>query len=68
MNQKNLSVKNKIHKSIFNTLKDKKLFKLFKKFEDSIDLRDKFAVAVSGGPDSLCLAFLSKCFAIKNII
>ena len=30
--------------------------------------KGKFAVAVSGGPDSLSLAFLSKCFSIINNI
>ena len=66
MNQKSLSVKSKTHKQILNHLKNKKVFKIFKKFEDSLSVNSDFAVAVSGGPDSLSLAFLSKCFSIKN--
>ena len=65
MNQKNLSVKNKAHKKIFSYLKDKKILRIFKQFESSLNIKDKFAVAVSGGPDSLALAFLAKCFSIK---
>ena len=65
MNQKSLSVKNKTHKKILSYLKDKKILRIFKEFENSLNIKDKFAVAVSGGPDSLALAFLAKCFSIK---
>jgi tRNA(Ile)-lysidine synthase len=66
MNQKSLSVKSKIHKKILSYLKNKKILGIFKKFENSLNINNKFAVAVSGGPDSLSLAFLSKCFSLKN--
>ena len=66
MNQKSLSVKNKIHKQILSHLKNNKILRIFKKFESSLDINSKFAVAVSGGPDSLSLAFLSKCFSLKQ--
>jgi len=66
MNQKSLSVKNKTHKKILSYLKDKKILRIFKEFENSLNIKDKFAVAVSGGPDSLALAFLAKCFSIKH--
>jgi tRNA(Ile)-lysidine synthase len=66
MNQKNLSVKRKTHKIIFNHLKNKNILKIFTEFNHSLSIKDKFAVAVSGGPDSLCLAFLAKCFSLKN--
>ena len=66
MNQKSLSVKNKTHKKILSYLNDKKIFRTFKKFEGSLNIKDKFAVAVSGGADSLSLAFLAKCFSLKN--
>ena len=66
MNQKSLSVKNKTHKKILSYLKDKKILRIFKEFENSLNVKDKFAVAVSGGPDSLALAFLAKCFSIKH--
>jgi tRNA(Ile)-lysidine synthase len=68
MNRKNLSVKNKIHKKITRHLNKKKLFEIFDKFSSSLDIKESFAVAVSGGPDSLALAYLAKCFAIKNKI
>ena len=58
MNQKNLSVRNKTHKRISGYLKDKKIFQIYKSFEKSINISEDFAVAVSGGPDSLSLAFL----------
>jgi tRNA(Ile)-lysidine synthase len=66
MNQKSLSVKNKTHKKILSYLDNKKIFRIFKQFERSLNIRDKFAVAVSGGPDSLSLAFLTKCYSLKN--
>ena len=66
MNQKSLSVKNKTHKKILSYLKDKKILRIFKEFEKLLNIKEKFAVAVSGGPDSLALAFLAKCFSIKH--
>ena len=68
MSPKNLSVKNKIHKKVLNHLNNKKISKIFKEFSNSLDIKESIAVAVSGGPDSLALAFLAKCFAIKNKI
>ena len=35
-------------------------------FKNSSNINNKFAVAISGGPDSLSLAFLSKCLSIVN--
>ena len=66
MNLKNLSAKNKAHKKILKHLKDKKILKIFNQFSKNIDFKLNLAVAVSGGPDSLSLAFLTKCFALKN--
>ena len=66
MSQKSLSVKNKIHKKILSHLNNKKILRIFKKFENSLNIDNKFAVAVSGGPDSLSLAFLAKCFSITH--
>ena len=65
MNQKSLSAKSKTHKKILSYLKNKKILKIFKEFKNSLNINDKFAVAVSGGPDSLALAFLAKCFSLK---
>tara|TARA_Y100000389_G_scaffold47067_1_gene42129 strand:+ start:123 stop:1163 length:1041 start_codon:yes stop_codon:yes gene_type:complete len=66
MSLKNLSVKNKIHKRIFNYLNNKKLLKTFKEFENAVKINENLALAVSGGPDSLSLAFLAKCYALKH--
>jgi len=66
MNQKSLSAKKEIHKKIFSYLNEKKISKIYKEFENSLNLKNKFAVAVSGGADSLSLAYLAKCFALKN--
>jgi tRNA(Ile)-lysidine synthase len=63
-----LSVKNKIHKRIFNYLNNKKILETFKEFENSVKIKENLAVAVSGGPDSLTLAFLAKCYALKHKI
>ena len=68
MNPKNLSVKNKTHKRIISHLKNKKILKIFKEFSSSLGIKKDIAVAVSGGPDSLSMAFLAKCYAIKNSI
>ncbi len=66
MSLKNLSATTKIHKSLIKKLQDNRINKIYKKFEKSIGIAENFAVAVSGGPDSLALAFLAKVFSIKN--
>jgi len=68
MSQKNLIVKNKTHKLLLNKLKNKKILKIYKKFESNLNINENFIVAVSGGPDSLALAFLSKIYSIKKRI
>ena len=65
MSLKNLNVKNKIHK-LLKKFENKRINQIYKEFEKSVNLTDKFAVAVSGGPDSMALAFLSKLYSIKN--
>ena len=66
MNQKNLNALTKIHKNLLNYLKDKKINQIYKQFEHTLDRSDNFIVAVSGGPDSLALAFFSKIYSIKH--
>ena len=66
MSLKNLSVAIKIPKLFNDKLKDKKIRQVYNKFENSLEVKQNFAVAVSGGPDSLALAFLSKIYSIKN--
>ena len=67
MSLKNLNVI-KIPKVLKEKLVDKKVKRLFNFFEEEFDIKDKFIVAVSGGPDSLALAFLTKIYSIKNKI
>mgnify|MGYP001298269710 CR=1 FL=1 len=66
MSLKNLNVSNKTHKFLLNQLKDKRTSKIYKKFEENLKLNEDFIVAVSGGPDSLALCFLSKIYSIKK--
>jgi len=66
MSLRNLNASNKTHKFLLNKLKDKQTFNIYKKFEKELNLKKNFIVAVSGGPDSLALSFLSKVYAIKK--
>ena len=66
MSPKNLNVSNKTHKNLFDNLKDKKIFQIYKKFETILSLNKDFIVGVSGGPDSLALSFLTKIYSIKK--
>jgi len=66
MSLKNLSVKNKIPKKYKVNLSNLRVNQIYKKFENSMKLDKNFIVAVSGGADSLALAFLTKLFALKN--
>ena len=68
MNPKNLSAKNKTHKKILSHLKNERILKIFKDFSVSLNTKEDIAIAVSGGPDSLSIAFLAKCYALKNNI
>ena len=66
MSLRNLNVKIKIPKLFRNKLKNKRILKTLKKFEKSLNIEDDFIVAVSGGPDSLALAFLSKIYVLLS--
>ncbi len=66
MSLKNLNVSTKIPKLLKQYLKNKKINQIYKKFEKTLDINEGFIVAVSGGPDSLALAFLSKVYAFKK--
>jgi tRNA(Ile)-lysidine synthase len=66
MSLKNLSVKIKIPRVLKNKLNNKKISQIYKKFAKSISINENFIVAVSGGPDSLALAFLSKIYSIQK--
>lgn len=66
MSLKNLNASSKIHKHLFGKLKDKRINKIYNKFEKNLNLNNNFTVAVSGGADSLALAFFSKIYSIKK--
>ncbi|MDC2997207.1 tRNA lysidine(34) synthetase TilS [Candidatus Pelagibacter sp.] len=66
MSLKNLSVRKKIPKTIKSKLLNQKVNKIFKKFEKSFKIDTNFIVAVSGGADSLALAFLTKVYSLKK--
>ena len=66
MSPKNLNVSSKTHRLILNKLKDNRTFKIYKKFEDYLNINENFIVAVSGGADSLALSFLAKIYSIKK--
>ena len=68
MNLKNLNVQSKVHKKILYHLKKKKISRIFKEFSTSLKVKRNLAVAVSGGPDSLALAYLTQCYSLKNNI
>ena len=63
MKKKSLSAKNKNHNTVTNFLKDKFINSIYKQFEKNLVPENGYIVAVSGGPDSLALAYFAKCFS-----
>ena len=66
MSLKNLSVRNKIPNIYKSRLLNQRVNKIFEKFEKSFKINSNFIVGVSGGSDSLALAFLTKVYALKK--
>ena len=69
MKKKSLSAKKKIHNKLLIHLKNPKVSKIYKDFDNFIKSnlnKFSFSVAVSGGADSLSLVYLSKCYSILN--
>ena len=66
MSLKNLSVRNKIPNQYKIKFDNQRVNQIYRKFKNSFKIDKDFIVAVSGGPDSLALAFLTKIFAFKN--
>ena len=64
MSLKNLSA-TKTHKNLKSKLFNKRINRLYRFFEKNFDIKDPFLVAVSGGPDSLALAFLTNIYSMK---
>ena len=65
MSLKNLSA-NRIPNILKNKLLNKRIYNLYKTFEKDFKINESFIVAVSGGPDSLALAFLTKMYSLKK--
>ena len=68
MSLKNLSARNRIPKILSKKFNNKRIKLIYKKFEKTLNINENFIVAVSGGADSLALAFLSKIYSIKKNI
>ena len=68
MNPKSLSAQNKTHKKVLSFLKNQKIYKVYNEFSSALNSKENLAVAVSGGPDSLALAYLAKCYSLKHKI
>ncbi len=69
MKKKSLSAKKAIHKNLLNYLKNPIIGRIYRDFENLLLSDNKvksLAIAVSGGPDSLALTYLAKCFSILN--
>ena len=68
MRKKSLNVKKRNLNSTTFFLDQLFIKKLYKIFERNIYGIDKSLIAISGGPDSLSLAFLAKCYSLKNSV
>ena len=69
MKKKSLNAKKIIHKYLINKLKNKKINKIYNHFEKNLNLKVKngnLAGSISGGPDSLALAYFLKCYSLKH--
>ena len=69
MRRKNLAVVKKVEKNKLSiqNLKIKKIYTKFKAVIFKKIGRENFALAVSGGPDSLCLAYFGKMYTKNKI-
>ena len=67
MSLKNLNA-NKIPKILKKKLSSKKIVRLYNAFEKDFNIQKSYIVAVSGGPDSMALAFLTKIYSLKKRI
>ena len=68
MKKKSLNVKKSNPKRLTLFLKQKFIKEIYKKFEKNLVGIDRSIVAVSGGPDSLSLAFLAKYYSTLNSV
>ena len=65
MSLKNLNAIKTPNNLVYN-LSNKRIKKLYNFFEKNFQIKEKFAVAVSGGSDSLALVFFTKVYSIKH--
>tara|TARA_B100000427_G_C15475934_1_gene580748 strand:- start:467 stop:1516 length:1050 start_codon:yes stop_codon:yes gene_type:complete len=70
MKKRNLSAKKKIHNFLLNKLKNHRIKKIYSEFKKKVDINKpkKLCIAISGGPDSVALAYLTKCYSIEKKI
>ena len=68
MSPKNLSASGRSLNLLKTRITDKNLKRIYEKFEQSLNLNKNFIVAVSGGSDSLALAYLTKIYSLKKKI
>ncbi len=68
MKKRNLSAKKKIHKFFFDKLENQKIKKVYSSFKRKIEdySSNNLCVALSGGADSMALAFLAKCYSLEK--
>ena len=70
MKKKSLAAKKTIRRSLLNHLKYNRVRKVFNGYRNYLDKfinkKNKIGVAISGGPDSLALAYLTKCYLLIN--
>ena len=71
MRKKSLSVKKIIHKKNLLKISDKKIINIYQRFKKNIVLlndKSKFSAGISGGPDSMALAYFLKLYSLEKII
>ena len=69
MKKKSLSAKKIIHRKILTHLNNKRIFHSYNLFKKNLKKLSKYKIfsgAISGGPDSMALAFFLKCYEIEQ--
>ena len=71
MRKKSLSVKKIIHKKNLLKISDKKIINIYQRFKKNIVFlndKSKFSAGISGGPDSMALAYFLKLYSLEKKI
>ena len=68
MKKRNLSAKKTIHNFYIEKLKNPIIKKIYLRFKKELSevLNENYCVAISGGSDSMALAFLTKCLSLET--